>query len=507
MFCPHCGTKNVEGARFCAACGAPLDMPARNAGAGQAAATGASERKRVPLLPLAVAGAAIAVAAVGAVAAWVLFFAPFKIDEATFPDEALRSYVAATADADGNGELSRDEGRAVTRLELVDVAELRGLGRFFPNLESVSVSGNALAVLDVSDLSALTSLAVRDAQLSELDVSRNAALEELIVPNTVKVTGLEGTGLHEAWAAEKIVLDAGYANAGSTETAVVNERDDAGRLLTVSMAGAVNVVSTFSYDDAGRLAEVRNDGDALTWGAQLAYDDQGRVSSMTRSRQDAGTYAYAYDDAGRLSEVTVEPTGSSGERAYAYEYDGDGRIVRYREELPGLYPSERTYAYDGDGNLVEQTYTMYTFSGAVHESRTAHHTYDDAGNLVATTYTGDGSSDLADEAYVYDDKGRVVKATRGSDVTTFVYDTNGNLAEGKSVAANGMTMDYRVAYERFFLKDGDPDPDQGYYVAPWYGDAFAPQGTASVTWYAKIPGVPYVQPFGVDCEAGFWGGF
>ncbi len=24
MFCPKCGTKNVDGAKFCAACGAPL---------------------------------------------------------------------------------------------------------------------------------------------------------------------------------------------------------------------------------------------------------------------------------------------------------------------------------------------------------------------------------------------------------------------------------------------------------------------------------------------------
>lgn len=147
MFCPKCGAQIPDDARFCGSCGAQLraveavapPRPARPA-----------RRRRVA--PLAIAlGVLVVVAATGAVA-WFSLFAPYDIDEKNFPDPALRAAVAATYDSDGDGRLSREEGRAVTSMNLSGCAQLSGLGRFFPNVTSLTVTGGSLTALDTSDL-------------------------------------------------------------------------------------------------------------------------------------------------------------------------------------------------------------------------------------------------------------------------------------------------------------------------------------------------------------------
>ena len=68
--------------------------------------------RRGPILAV-IAVAAILLVGGAAVGIWLAFFSPWPIDEASFPDPDVRAAVEETCDKDGNGELSRDEARAV----------------------------------------------------------------------------------------------------------------------------------------------------------------------------------------------------------------------------------------------------------------------------------------------------------------------------------------------------------------------------------------------------------
>lgn len=77
-------------------------------------------------------------------------FSPYSIDERTFSNPAQCVAVATTYDANRNGRLSCDEGRAVVQMTFPNVTDLLGLGCCFPNPTSLVVTGGVLVQLDVS---------------------------------------------------------------------------------------------------------------------------------------------------------------------------------------------------------------------------------------------------------------------------------------------------------------------------------------------------------------------
>ena len=91
MFCPQCGEKNADDARFCGACGASLRRAAAPAAPVRSAASAPAPVVRKGRLPLVVALASLVAMAAAGVVAWLVFFAPFDIDERNFPDAALRA--------------------------------------------------------------------------------------------------------------------------------------------------------------------------------------------------------------------------------------------------------------------------------------------------------------------------------------------------------------------------------------------------------------------------------
>ena len=106
--------------------------------------------------------------------------APVAIDETNFPDAVFREYVKENFDKDGNDELSVSEMERVTTIYVThkNVADLTGI-EYFNNLENLDCGYNQLSNLDVSQNIALTQLICANNQLSNLDVSQNAALETL----------------------------------------------------------------------------------------------------------------------------------------------------------------------------------------------------------------------------------------------------------------------------------------------------------------------------------------
>ena len=106
------------------------------------------------------------------------------IDKEHFPDTAFRSYVAAYADRDEDGQLSPGERSIVTDIYLsgLGIRDLRGI-EYFPFLESLDCRNNQLTSLDLSANTALEYLDCRYNQLTSLDLSKNTALEELYCTN------------------------------------------------------------------------------------------------------------------------------------------------------------------------------------------------------------------------------------------------------------------------------------------------------------------------------------
>lgn len=486
MFCPKCGSQIPDGAKFCAACGAQL---APSPAAPPAPSEPGSHRRR-PVLIAAGAGALVILAAVG-VLVWLAFFAPYDIDEKNFPDAALRAAVAATYDADHDGKLSRDEGRAVTSMSLSGCAQLSGLGRVFPNVASLTVTGGALTQLDTSDLPALASLDVRTEPLASLDVSHNGALASLSVSDATQVSGLDATGLREVWLTSDIV----ETNQGDTVT-YHSERDAAGHVASWSYqweSGPV-VSGSYTYDDQGRPASLAlNNSQSGVTEETYAYDESGRLSTVVAtSDYTTQTSTYTYDDAGRLSQVASENasrTASTSTTATTdYAYDDAGRLTQ--SKTTNVFQGSTTaywtnYIYDEQGRLVrEESWS----GGDRHGDQLSYATifsYDDAGNMVGTSYEGDYIDFLIPQSFVYDDQGRVVSATTSDPVgsvtsatyaATFTYDDAGRMVGAESVSTydgREYVDSYQATYTRRFVGKDAPDPATGFSLIAYRGVAGA----------------------------------
>lgn len=102
------------------------------------------------------------------------------VDEAHFPDELFRQYVALKVDADGNGSLSEEEILKTDWISIENsgVADLTGI-EIFTELSNLNCGGNQLTKLDVRHNTKLERLICSDNQLAELDLSSNPGLADL----------------------------------------------------------------------------------------------------------------------------------------------------------------------------------------------------------------------------------------------------------------------------------------------------------------------------------------
>lgn len=113
---------------------------------------------------------------------------PYKIDEANFPNEAFRKYVADNID-DGDNVLTEAEAKAVTKIEFVGLTSkddpalnMKGI-QYFTNLEELSCGGNFLTSLDLTANTKLTYLNAYDNNIKVIDLSKNTALTEVYLGN------------------------------------------------------------------------------------------------------------------------------------------------------------------------------------------------------------------------------------------------------------------------------------------------------------------------------------
>ena len=224
-----------------------------------------------------------------------------------------------------------------------------------------------------------------------------------------------------------------------TETAGYDADDN----LT-SVSDKENRVTTYTYNESGRLAEETAPNGAVT---KYTYDANGNCTSITDAEDNTTTYeydennhiiketdplgnetVYSYDARGALSSVT-EANGGTDQ----YEYDGNGNIVKIINPLGDAV----CYTYDSQNRLIAVT---------DEENNTQTHTYDAAGNMVSYTdangsrweYSYDTRNRLIQTADAdgkaikveYTKTSRIAKVTdtEGAE-TSYSYDTMGRLLE------------------------------------------------------------------------------
>lgn len=555
MYCTKCGSELSESAAFCTACGTPVAgaRPSGQPSAPRSARAQASQPHHVSsnrpnpasapqaapsaqsvAAPEAVAevvqaqprakkrrGRAIAAAIVGVlvavgvgIGAYQMLFAPYQIDEATFPDAALRSYVSKNVDTNYDGKVSRDEARALEALNLAKsrVASLAGIEKF-PNVTAVDVSGCAnLTQADLSGLGNLAQLNVAGSGVSQLDLAGNTKLEQLdAAGSALEQLDVSANGsLHrlnvsetplqklDATACEELEeLDAHNANLqdvalGGKQT--LKRADLSGTKVSGVDASCCEVLEELNLDNS-ECAELNIEGCTSLTNVAVGPEvnlvgmdstglrEQWLMTGQHASLNSAGLYegfpngigsdprapmvdiAYEHDGLNRLVSCTktLTPTSDLGSGVdepettiVRYEYDGESRRPSRASYEGRSNKTSETYLYDESGNVVSRT-----AEGSNSNDFTSYE-YNEAGQCVSFTTGYGGSVKLA-----YDDAGHVVNANReqqyGSGVMfAGVYDEQGRIAKACTPYGGNQAIEFVydeaghiVEMRKGSLKDGD----------------------------------------------------
>lgn len=216
-----------------------------------------------------------------------------------------------------------------------------------------------------------------------------------------------------------------------------------------AMKDALNHVTQYAYDNAGRLL---SETDALGHVTTFGYDSNGNRTTQTVTRTNAHgeiesiVTTYTYDKLNRLTKTTFADGSITGVEYNAlgqqaatidqlghrteFSYDAMGRLIRtdypdstheettYDAEGRRLTSKDRagrvtSFTYDELGRLTKTTYPDNTFTST---------SYDATGQVLATT---DARGNVT--RFEYDGAGRRTKVKNAlNQETTFTYDANGN---------------------------------------------------------------------------------
>lgn len=235
--------------------------------------------------------------------------------------------------------------------------------------------------------------------------------------------------------------------------------DSAG--LPVQLTAPGGVTRQRAYDAAGRLVNETGSGaEAATTSRTLTYDLLGRLTSASTP---SGDDTYNYDQRGQM----LQASGPSGSASFAYDRDGQlqqrsdssgtsvfgytkGQLTSVTDGATGAQigltydatgaPATidygagrvRTFGYDGFGR---QASDVLRNSGA-QTVASATYEYDVKGSISRKTTAG--VSGASDNAYTYDDAGRLTSwSVAGGATTTYAWDASGNRTK-----ANNATSTY-----------------------------------------------------------------
>ena len=201
---------------------------------------------------------------------------------------------------------------------------------------------------------------------------------------------------------------------GTIAGTVSRSYDNNFKIASISINGGNTVAFTRDNDNllikAGDLSLTRNSQNGLITGTT--------IGNVTDSRSYNG-----------FGEIDTYSAAYSGGGFYSVHYTRDqlGRTTR-KEETSGGTTSTNDYVYDLAGRLTE-----VKRNGAT----SAQYTYDDNGNRLSAAIAGNTISGIYDAqdrltqygstTYAYSGKGELVSKTEGGQVTSYQYDSLGNL--------------------------------------------------------------------------------
>jgi RHS repeat-associated protein len=198
--------------------------------------------------------------------------------------------------------------------------------------------------------------------------------------------------------------------------------DAASDQISLTLPLANGYVETRSYDNAGRVTEVKNASAASTLSQfDYAYDAVGNATQITTV---AGVENYAYDDEGRVTDVCYQSTACGPSDPHiAYTYDQVGNRLTEADAS-----KTDTYSYNADDELasVSDGTTSTTYGYDARGNQTAAGTASYGFNLAEqmTSATIDGTT----TTYAYDGDGNRAQAA-GTSTTNYAWDTNNEMAQ------------------------------------------------------------------------------
>ncbi|MBX3443840.1 MAG: RHS repeat protein [Planctomyces sp.] len=241
--------------------------------------------------------------------------------------------------------------------------------------------------------------------------------------------------------------------------------DERGRLLTRTVDdGGADATTTFGYNAAGLVTSITlPDGYELNY----EYDDAHRLTAV--ENDDGERIEYTLDDAGKITEQDIKNSGGGIVKTQSRTFDIIGRMLTQ----VGASSQTTTYGYDSQSNRT-------SVKDALND--TTSYAFDALNRLItitdplthATSYAYDAQDNRTSvtdprslvTSYVYDGFGRVIQETspdRGT--TVYVLDKAGNITsetDARSIVTN-RTFDKldRVLTETFPSSSGE-DIDYTY---------------------------------------------
>lgn len=180
--------------------------------------------------------------------------------------------------------------------------------------------------------------------------------------------------------------------------------DDAGRLTSVTYDHTFTV--TYAYDSRDRLTSVTDNDPGGANSVSFTYDDAGRTTALTRSNGVNATFTY--DDADRLTRIQE---GALFDLRYMLNAAGDITSTEMTAlATPSVTPEVRTFQFD-----------------AASQVKSAGFAYDARGRLTAApghTFAWDPASRLTSidgVTLAYDGFGELILRTANSTSTTFLH--------------------------------------------------------------------------------------